>query len=167
MGMQRDDPIVFQSSSIALLQERFKQLQRVKEMREEKQLHRMLVDHEPNNKLLFNPTLHYYNYEPSKLFFHFLPPKSPPSPPSSTTTTTTTTTSSQVSSLSLWSNSSSQSSSSRKFDLDFQYQCMGIDHMQAPPLMSFRPSEMSSSSYKFDDHSNYDNVDDVDTSLHL
>ncbi|KAK2652737.1 hypothetical protein Ddye_012593 [Dipteronia dyeriana] len=163
MGMQRNDPIVFQSSSIALLQERFKQLQRVKEMKEEKQLHRMLVDHEPNNKLLFNPTLHYYNYESSKLFFHFLPPKSPPSSPSSTLMTTT---SSQVSSLSLWSNSSSQSSSSIKLDHDFQYQCIGIDHLQAPPLMSFRPSE-TLSSYKFDVHSNYDNVDDVDTSLHL
>ncbi|KAI9162585.1 hypothetical protein LWI28_028728 [Acer negundo] len=163
MGMQRNDPIVFQSSSITLLQERFKQLQRVKEMREEKQLHRMLVDHEPNNKLLFNPTLHYYNYEPSKHFFHFLPPKSPPSSPSSTTTTTT---SSQVSSLSLWSNSSSQSRSSKPGH-DFQYQCMGIDHLQAPPLMSFRPAETSSSSNRFDDHSNYDNVDDVDTSLHL
>lgn len=56
-----NDPIMIQSS-IALLQERFRQLQRVKEMREERELHRMQCSY-------------YYCYEPSsRFFFHFLPP---------------------------------------------------------------------------------------------
>ncbi|GAV59876.1 hypothetical protein CFOL_v3_03407 [Cephalotus follicularis] len=64
-----NDPIVIHSS-IALLQERFRQLQRVKEMREERELTRLLA--EPKQ---FNPIMH---YEPSRsTYFHFLPPRSP------------------------------------------------------------------------------------------
>ncbi|KAH7572660.1 hypothetical protein ACOSP7_015865 [Xanthoceras sorbifolium] len=163
MGRQRNnDPVVFQSS-IALLQERFKELQRVKEMREEKELHRMVAE-EP--KLLFNPTTMHYYYEPSKLFFHFLPPKSSPTPSSLSSPSSSTTTTSQVSSLSLWSDSVQ---SSKLDDDHFQYQCMGIDHAAPLPMSYFQPAETSSvhgsALCKLAD-SIYD-VDDVDTSLHL
>ncbi|KAB2026039.1 hypothetical protein ERO13_D06G161500v2 [Gossypium hirsutum] len=71
-----NDPIVTQSS-IALLQERFRQLERMKEMREERELLRKLAEPKQCN----NPTC----YEPSGLlFFHLLTtprPRSPPSPP--------------------------------------------------------------------------------------
>lgn len=65
MGGGAKDPIVVQSS-IALLQERFRQLQRAKEMREEKELLRML--NEPPNRLFINvPTAP--SYEPFTFFF--------------------------------------------------------------------------------------------------
>ncbi|XVE87654.1 hypothetical protein DITRI_Ditri19aG0005200 [Diplodiscus trichospermus] len=66
------DPIVIQSS-IALLQERFRQLQRMKEMREERELLRKKLA-EPKQ---CNPTLP-YDQPSGLLFFHFLPPRSPP-----------------------------------------------------------------------------------------
>lgn len=43
MGRKSQDPTVV-SSSIALLQERFRQLQRVKEMREERELQKMMLN---------------------------------------------------------------------------------------------------------------------------
>ncbi|XVF75198.1 hypothetical protein PTKIN_Ptkin13bG0168200 [Pterospermum kingtungense] len=67
-----NDPIVIQSS-IALLQERFRQLQRMKEMREERELLRKLA--EPKQ---CNPTLPDDQPSAGLLFFHFLPPRSPP-----------------------------------------------------------------------------------------
>ncbi|KAG5242395.1 metal ion binding protein [Salix suchowensis] len=78
MGNENNDTIVIQSS-IALLQERFRQLQRVKAMREEKELSKNILV-ESTKKL--SPTMQYY--EPAaanSLFFHpefFLPPSSPP-----------------------------------------------------------------------------------------
>ncbi|KAJ6363724.1 hypothetical protein OIU78_003821 [Salix suchowensis] len=78
MGNENNDTIVIQSS-IALLQERFRQLQRVKAMREEKELSKNILM-ESTKKL--SPTMQYY--EPAaanSLFFHpefFLPPSSPP-----------------------------------------------------------------------------------------
>jgi hypothetical protein len=76
---QQDSTVIH--SSIALLQERFRQLQRVKEMREERELMRK------------HPNLHppMPSEQPSRLFFHselIIPPRSPPqaslsvSPPS-------------------------------------------------------------------------------------
>ncbi|KAF9664394.1 hypothetical protein SADUNF_Sadunf16G0014000 [Salix dunnii] len=75
MGNENNDPIVIQSS-IALLQERFRQLQRVKAMREEKELSKVLME----SPKQLSPTM---QYEPaaSRLFFHselILQPRSPP-----------------------------------------------------------------------------------------
>jgi hypothetical protein len=83
---EQDSSVIHSSSSIALLQERFRQLQRVKEMREERELIRMLA--EPKQLNLY-PSMPYE--QPSRLFFHselIIPPRSPPqvslsvSPPS-------------------------------------------------------------------------------------
>ncbi|KAJ6300885.1 hypothetical protein OIU76_021648 [Salix suchowensis] len=75
MGNENNDPIVIQSS-IALLQERFRQLQRVKAMREEKELSKVLAGSPKQS----SPTK---QYEPaaSRLFFHpelILQQRSPP-----------------------------------------------------------------------------------------
>lgn len=83
MGRESYDPtvVVHSSSSIALLQERFKRLQRVKEMREEREfIMRMLSvsDHQPNNYnhkqyYYFNvkPNMNYYYYDSeARLFYH-------------------------------------------------------------------------------------------------
>ncbi|XP_061339805.1 uncharacterized protein LOC133286407 [Gastrolobium bilobum] len=75
MGREIHDSTVIHSS-IALLQERFRQLQRVKEMREERELLQMLST-EPKH-LNSNPTK---TYEPTRLFFHsesVIPSRSPP-----------------------------------------------------------------------------------------
>ncbi|KAI8009329.1 hypothetical protein LOK49_LG06G00362 [Camellia lanceoleosa] len=60
MSRQSSDSLV-NHSSIALLQERFKQLQRVKEMREERELSRQLSESQRVNST---------TYDPSTLFFH-------------------------------------------------------------------------------------------------
>lgn len=75
MGRESSDPIAFQSS-IALLQERFRQLQRVKKMREEKEL-MMRKRLEPKRYDHITK-----DYEPMSagVFFHFLPPKPPSAP---------------------------------------------------------------------------------------
>uniref|UniRef100_A0A6N2KA82 Uncharacterized protein n=1 Tax=Salix viminalis TaxID=40686 RepID=A0A6N2KA82_SALVM len=64
MGNENNEPIVIQSS-IALLRERFRQLQRVKAMREEKELSKVLAE----SPKTLSPTK---QYEPaaSRLFFH-------------------------------------------------------------------------------------------------
>ncbi|KAF8410841.1 hypothetical protein HHK36_003378 [Tetracentron sinense] len=69
MGRQSNDPIVTHSS-IALLQERFRQLQKVKEMREGRELLRLYSESDG-----VCPTI---RHEPSRLFFHpelILPPR--------------------------------------------------------------------------------------------
>lgn len=60
MGRQSNDPTMV-SSSIALLQERFRQLEKVKERREEKELLNLFAETER-----IMPTTH---FEPSKLSF--------------------------------------------------------------------------------------------------
>ncbi|KAB1221713.1 hypothetical protein CJ030_MR2G019940 [Morella rubra] len=78
MGREEDHDATVIHSSIALLQERFRQLQRVKEMREERELMRMLA--EPKQLNLYPPM----QFEPSRLFFHselITPPRSPPQLP--------------------------------------------------------------------------------------
>lgn len=89
-----NDPIVIQSSSIALLQERFRQLQRMKEMREERELLRKLVVAEPKQcnpdtttttttttSLPYHGDDHLAPMPSGLLFFHFLPPRSTSPPP--------------------------------------------------------------------------------------
>lgn len=52
-------------SSIALLQERFRQLQRAKEMREERAVLMRMLQAEPNKQLNhLNPTMHYDHQQP-------------------------------------------------------------------------------------------------------
>ncbi|KAL9373337.1 hypothetical protein Peur_032957 [Populus x canadensis] len=75
MGNENNDPVVIQSS-IALLQERFRQLQRVKAMREEKELSKVLVE----SPRQLSPSMQYESAA-SRLFFHpelILQPRSPP-----------------------------------------------------------------------------------------
>ncbi|KAI4298793.1 hypothetical protein L6164_032310 [Bauhinia variegata] len=76
MGRESHYPTVVHShSSIALLQERFRQLQRVKEMREERELLKLVSQ---PKQLNHNPTT---SYEPTRLFFHpelVVPSRSPP-----------------------------------------------------------------------------------------
>ncbi|XP_057465795.1 uncharacterized protein LOC130755432 [Actinidia eriantha] len=70
---QRSESLAIHSSSIALLQERFRQLQRAKEMREEKELMKQVSKSHPTN----SPTCH----DPSRLFFNselIAPPRPPP-----------------------------------------------------------------------------------------
>lgn len=75
MGRQNNDPAIVRSS-IALLQERFRQLERVKEMREEREILKMIKESER----FTTPKVQYY--DPTKLFFHpeylLLPYKPPP-----------------------------------------------------------------------------------------
>ncbi|KAL6313799.1 hypothetical protein AAG906_010218 [Vitis piasezkii] len=86
MGRQSSDPIVIHSS-IALLQERFRQLQRAKELREERELLRLFSQSPGVNPTEFP--------EPSRSFFQselILPHRSPlpGSPPASPTCITST-----------------------------------------------------------------------------
>ncbi|GFZ12596.1 hypothetical protein Acr_23g0009810 [Actinidia rufa] len=70
---QRSESLVIHSSSIALLQERFRQLQRAKERREERELMRQVSKSHPTH----SPTCH----DPSRLFFNselIAPPRPPP-----------------------------------------------------------------------------------------
>ncbi|EXB29524.1 hypothetical protein L484_010582 [Morus notabilis] len=153
-------------SSIALLQERFRQLQRVKEVREERELLRILSEHNinNNNNLMNNPTM---ICEPLRLVFHsdhhhhhhhliFPQIRSSPSAP-------------QVS-LSLW--PALQCSSSASED---QYYCSSINDqtpllmMKLWPLDTHAPaefSEASSDKSHLDSDPDHD-YSDVDTSLHL
>ncbi|KAM3697024.1 hypothetical protein ACB098_06G083000 [Castanea mollissima] len=69
MDRQSNDPTMV-SSSIALLQERFRQLEKVKERREEKELLNLFAETER-----IMPTTH---FEPSKLFFQIQPQMTTP-----------------------------------------------------------------------------------------
>lgn len=150
MGRESNDLIVTQSS-IALLQERFRQLQRVKEMREERELHLHKMVVEPK---LFSPTMQYDCYETSsRLFFHFLP-------------TRTSTSSPQVS-LSIWSNSQSKQQV-QVHDDHFQIQCMEtpplLPTFETVPAAAAAAPSPDASAKKFETPNHHD---DVDTSLHL
>lgn len=67
MGREFSDQTAFHSSSIALLQERFRQLQRVKEMREEKEMFRFF----PESDRCTNPPSRKYNTPQHKPFTLF------------------------------------------------------------------------------------------------
>lgn len=127
-------------SSIALLQERFRQLQRVKEMREERALKRMLT--EPKHKQLDpNPTMHYVQpssrlYSDSELS---IPPRSPPHV-----------------ALSIW-----PQSQTNHADYTSSYSQNQLFVNSCPT--DHRPSALTSFN-KFNDS---DSHSDVDTSLHL
>lgn len=79
MGRENHDPTIVVHSSIALLQERFRQLERVKEMREERELKKML-----NEPKQFNSnTIPSYDYDQSTRLFSsnhelIIPSRSPP-----------------------------------------------------------------------------------------
>lgn len=78
MGRESHDPSVV-NSSIALLQERFRQLQRVKEMREERELMKMHTA--PKQQFNSNIPTVTYDYESTRLFSHpelIVPSRSPP-----------------------------------------------------------------------------------------
>ncbi|KAF9610278.1 hypothetical protein IFM89_021839 [Coptis chinensis] len=61
MVRQQDGDLIVSHSSIALLQERFKQLERMKEMREQKEVLRLF----PVSERTTSPTMH---YEPSRRY---------------------------------------------------------------------------------------------------
>lgn len=149
---EQDSSTVINRSSIALLQERFRQLERVKEMREQREHMRLLAEpkHEQHDLHLnlTNPTtnMHYYDQQPSRLFFHselVFQPRSPP----------------QVS-LSIWPPSHSKhagytTESSGAATLSLRSSWLPNDHT---------PSSVLTSLNSFKDS---DSDSDVDTSLHL
>lgn len=135
-------------SSIALLQERFRELQRVKEMREERELLRMLT--EPHNSIckftVNNLTCQPQYYEPAKLFFHSDLVSQQRSTP-------------QVS-LSLW--PTFQTSFEKQY-----YYCSSFN--EGPMVMNSWPKG-DKTSFEASLNKSQDFVDhesDVDTSLHL
>ncbi|KAG6594702.1 hypothetical protein SDJN03_11255, partial [Cucurbita argyrosperma subsp. sororia] len=152
-------PSLVVQSSIALLQERFRQLQKVKEMREERELVRLLSLSNPKKHGLFNTCV---LFEPSVATMMMLP-----------TTTTTTMTATKMltlpqTSLSLWPTSPSPG---KKLTV-------GVD-VDVPALMNLWPvdSVTTSTSSSCDsaislisklehDHESDSDID-VDTSLHL
>ncbi|KAJ4847685.1 hypothetical protein Tsubulata_020648 [Turnera subulata] len=151
MGRESHDPVVLHSS-IALLQERFRQLQKVKEMREERELSRMVLHPTkyisiPINRVQHDddPTSRLFFFHPELILHH--PLVSPH----------------QQMSFSLWPN------------LQNKLQ-VGDHHSQyceeAPGLISFWPTDQSCSSRSSPLHALFnefeDSVsDDIDTSLHL
>lgn len=79
MGRENSDQAVVHSS-IALLQERFRQLQRVKEMREERELLRLFSSSSDSSETSISPTSTACNVPPpsNKLFYHpelIIPPQ--------------------------------------------------------------------------------------------
>ncbi|KAF4368777.1 hypothetical protein F8388_021389 [Cannabis sativa] len=161
MGMESHEyPSQVVHSSIALLQERFRELQRVKEMREEKELLRLLSEPNNNNTSYINKqfnlmkslTPDQYYYEPTKLIFqpnlvphHQTTPLPKP----------------QVS-LSLW----------PTFQTSFheeQYYYVNTNEMSPDLLMksSSWPIIVNSPSFKSSMNDSVDHEPDVDTSLHL
>ncbi|KAI3440210.1 uncharacterized protein J3R85_003829 [Psidium guajava] len=147
MGIgESNDPITIRSSSIALLQERFRQLQKVKEMREGRQLLRLLT--EPNNNV-FSPTasppppshcepLGFLFHNPGVMVKNIYPTCS--SPPRL--------------SLSLWPSPRGNYSH--------------LQGVETPALVtSLWPVETASLRVSSTKCRDYDHFDDVDTSLHL
>ncbi|KAJ7967813.1 Protein FAM50B like [Quillaja saponaria] len=141
MGRESQDPTVIHSS-IYLLQERFKQLQRVKEMREERELLKLLTESKQFN---FNSSM---NYEPKRLYF---PPEMIITPPPKSSPP-------QVS-LSLWPTSPlKQENNYKGFEpsLAIKSSC---------PTCQNHSVEVSWK--KMDDFCDSDSDSGVDTSLHL
>ncbi|GMI72671.1 hypothetical protein HRI_000936400 [Hibiscus trionum] len=146
MGRERidhDRVVRTQSSSIALLQERFRQLERMREMREERELLRKLSEARPKQC-----------NEPSSsglLLFHLLTSSSPPR---------------QVPNLSLWSGGGSQYSRGAAASSSSTLGCMEA------PLFALLPADIGtpSSASLHVGHNEFrdsEYCDDVDTSLHL
>lgn len=150
MGRESHDPtVVVNYSSIALLQERFKQLERVKEMREKRELIRIIADHQPNYKK--KHCLYYYDEPTSRLFYNppdlVFPAQRSSSPPSS-----------QVLSLSLWSTSNN--------NFHENYTSFETQHLMGSNIVP-TSSELSLNFKLLEDSSVYDDHSDLDTSLHL
>lgn len=139
-----NDPIVTQSS-IALLQERFRQLERMKEMREERELLRKLAEPKQCN----NPTC----YEPSGLlFFHLLTTPRPPSPPPR-----------QVPSL--W--SGLQSGGNCRPPPSSTFGCMETPRFGLLPTTTVTGKPSPTLHDSLNKSQDLDYNDDIDTSLHL
>ncbi|KAK8485331.1 hypothetical protein V6N13_062798 [Hibiscus sabdariffa] len=141
MGREDDRVVSTQSSSIALLQERFRQLERMKEMREERELLRKLSE---RPRQCNKPP-------PSGLFlFHLLtsaPRPWPSSPPR------------QVPNLSLWPAGAEAPSSST-------LGCMEAPLFALLPTVIGTPSS-TSLHVGHNEFQDSEYCDDVDTSLHL
>ncbi|KAE8689662.1 Carbohydrate-binding X8 domain superfamily protein [Hibiscus syriacus] len=137
-----DDHVVStQSLSIALLQERFRQLERMKEMREERELLRKLS--EQPKQCNIHPTS--YESPPSGLLlFHLFTSVAPPR---------------QVPNLSIWSGGAAASSSST-------LGCMETPLFALLPTIIGTPSSTSLHVGR-DKIQDSEYCDDVDTSLHL
>ncbi|PRQ28232.1 hypothetical protein RchiOBHm_Chr5g0000811 [Rosa chinensis] len=146
-------------SSIALLQERFKQLQRVKAMRAEREVLRVLPLSAPNHFTTksMDPSMHYK--ESASLFLHPQPDQfvfahghgfgSPLS---------------QVSlSLSLWPTLQTKYEEEDYIHTGTETQLL----INLWPTVTSSPSSNSTSSNKFEDWDTDCDSDDVDTSLHL
>ncbi|GLU15792.1 hypothetical protein SLE2022_322570 [Rubroshorea leprosula] len=97
MGRESSNPIVIQSS-IALSQARFRQLRRMKEMREERELFMRKL--QKSNQYEAMMVTEDYDPMAAGFFFHFLPPRSPPAH------------------VSLWSDSDSQSKQSSMYGMN-------------------------------------------------
>lgn len=144
MGRESSDQTMTHSS-IVLLQERFRQLQRAKEMREEKQMLRLFSEFD---RCTSPPSINYntHNHKQSNLFFQSellrsVPPKvaAPAIVPSS-----------HITCLSLWPDSHVSDNMKKAHWLDNK---------------SWLPDKSTTSTF-YDVH-DHDNECDVDTSLHL
>lgn len=155
MGRENHDPTVVHSS-IALLQERFRQLQRAKEMREERELQKMLTE---VPKLQFNsnsntnttPSTH----ESTRLFSH--PELIMPS------SRTRSTTPPHVS-LSLWPTSQEDYNTSFQTPVSMNLSCP-TNYTHTSQSQSLQVSSWKINGYDCDSGSDIDSG--VDTSLHL
>ncbi|KAK1403150.1 Chlorophyll a/b-binding family protein [Heracleum sosnowskyi] len=141
MGRESSDQTMTHSS-LVLLQERFRQLQRVKEMRQEKEMLRLFSE---SDRCTSPPSINYntHNHKPSNLFFQSellrsVPPKvaAPVIVPSS-----------HITCLSLWPDVSDNTKKAHWIK-----------------NKTWLPNKSTTTFYDVDDH---DNECDVDTSLHL
>lgn len=143
MGRESSDQTMTHSS-IVLLQERFRQLQRVKKMREEKEMLRLFSE---ADRCTSPPRIKYktHNHKPQNLFFqsevlHPLPPK---------VAAPTIMSSSHITCLSLWPDSHVSDNTKKARWLNDK---------------SWLPNRSTTAFYDVNEH---DNECDVDTSLHL
>ena len=138
MGRESSDRTMAHSS-IVLLQERFRQLQRVKEIREEKEMLKLFAQSDTSNSHIHKPSSHVFFQ--SELL-HPLPQKvaAPTIPPSS-----------HITCLSLWPDS--LTTKRANFDI-----------INTKNLSQLGHDSSSSLFYDVEDH---ENESSVDTSLHL
>ena len=163
-------------SSIVLLQERFKQLQRVKEMREKKELLRLFstVD-SPNNSIIINDD-HDHDHDDDLQIF--LPPnyyynRTKPSSLSSSSSSSSHNHNNYNNnnnlneiSLSLWPSTMSTNKNAPSFATVNKEHLRREINLDAPiaTISSRMPSSCISSAYKLED---CQHVSEVDTTLHL
>ncbi|KAF7840535.1 uncharacterized protein G2W53_002833 [Senna tora] len=145
MGRRESHEATMVHSSIALLQERFRELQRVKEMREERQILQILTQQQPSSQIFSsnhhfpNKTHHHHHHHHHEFIIPSSSSRSPPPP--------------QVS-LTLWPQSQDTQ--------DDQYTRR---RLQSPLISSMNSSNYSNHTQSFKDSEYSDSG--VDTSLHL